>query len=82
LNLEAHSVTTSISSPPDPESVLIDKHAVARLLGVSWRHVDRLRDRGAMPPPVKLGASVRWDRRAIVAWVSQGCPKIRQAHGQ
>jgi predicted DNA-binding transcriptional regulator AlpA len=57
--------------------VLIDKHAVAALLGVSWRHVDRLRDRGAMPKPVKLGASVRWDRRGILDWISQGCPPVR-----
>jgi predicted DNA-binding transcriptional regulator AlpA len=58
--------------------VLIDKHAVAALLGVSWRHVDRLRDRGAMPPPVRLGASVRWDRRVILDWIAGGCQPVRQ----
>jgi predicted DNA-binding transcriptional regulator AlpA len=58
--------------------VLIDKHAVACLLGVSWRHVDRLRARGAMPPPVKLGTSVRWDRRVILDWIGGGCQPVRQ----
>jgi predicted DNA-binding transcriptional regulator AlpA len=73
-------VTTSTIPPSDATPVLIDKHAVAGLLGVSWRHVDRLRDRGAMPPPVKLGASVRWNKSAILDWIAGGCKPVRTQH--
>jgi predicted DNA-binding transcriptional regulator AlpA len=66
------STTTSI------QCALLDKGAVATLLGVSARHVDRLRARGAMPPPVKLGSAVRWARQTILDWISQGCPDLRQ----
>lgn len=48
--------------------------AVAQLLGVSARHVYRLADSGQMPRPIKLGGSVRWDRRVIEQWIEEKCP--------
>ncbi len=57
---------------------LIDVEAVARLLDCSTRHVYRLADRGAMPPPFKIGALVRWPRQSIEKWIAGGCKTIRQ----
>jgi excisionase family DNA binding protein len=60
------------------QAEMLDVGEVARLLGCSTRHVYRLSDRGAMPPPVKLGALVRWPRRSLEAWIANGCPSARK----
>jgi excisionase family DNA binding protein len=71
-------MTTSTVPPIDaPAAQLLDVRAVAQLLGCSPRHVYRLADRGAMPPPVKVGALVRWSRKAIEDWISTGCKPVR-----
>jgi excisionase family DNA binding protein len=68
-------------SPADaPAAALLDVRAVAALLDCSPRHVYRLADAGRMPPPVRLGALVRWRRQTIEDWISAGCPTVRQ-HG-
>lgn len=56
-------------------SQLLDVEAVAEMLDVSTRHVYRLADAGRMPRPLKLGGANRWDRNAIAAWISDGCPR-------
>ena len=56
------------------QSLLITPRELAASLGVSERTVWRLRDAGKLPPPVKLGASVRWRRDEIEQWVKNGCP--------
>ncbi len=61
---------------------MLDVGAVAKLLGCSSRHVYRLADRGAMPPPVKLGALARWSRRTLEEWIGQGCPAVRKGVGR
>jgi excisionase family DNA binding protein len=55
---------------------LMDVAAVARLLGVSARHIYRLADGGRMPRPIKLGGAVRWDRAVITKWIDGGCPRV------
>jgi predicted DNA-binding transcriptional regulator AlpA len=49
---------------------------VANAMKCSDRHVTNLRNEGRMPPPVKLGASVRWPRRVIEDWIDAGCPSL------
>ena len=61
-----------------PEPAMLDVRGIARLLGCSCRHVHRLRDCGQMPPPVKLGALVRWNRKLIEQWLADGCPAVRK----
>ena len=56
---------------------LLDVGSVAALLDCSTRHVYRLADGGRMPPPVRLGAIVRWNRSEIEAWISGGCKSVR-----
>ena len=60
------------------EAALLDVGSVAALLSCSVRHVYRLADAGRMPPPVKLGALVRWPRRAVEQWLDDGCPPVRK----
>jgi predicted DNA-binding transcriptional regulator AlpA len=62
------------------DAVLLDKRAVAKLLGgCSVRHVDRLAQDGRMPAPIKLGSLVRWSRRVIEDWIAGGCQPVRGA---
>ncbi len=65
----------------DASAKLLDVRAVAAMLGCSQRHVYRLSDSGRMPPPVKLGALVRWDRATVESWIDGGCKPIRQVKG-
>ena len=51
-------------------------NAVAALLSCSKRHVQRLRDGGKIPRPVKLGSLVRWPRAEIEQWIADGCPEV------
>lgn len=58
---------------PAESARLLDVEVVAKMLGVSGRHVYRLADGGQMPRPIKLGGSVRWDRQVITDWIDGGC---------
>jgi excisionase family DNA binding protein len=66
--------------PPDL-AALLDVKAVAQLLNCSPRHVYRLSDGGRMPPPVRLGALVRWRRADLDRWLEAGCPPVRATRG-
>jgi excisionase family DNA binding protein len=73
-------MTTSLV-PPDTAAppALIDVRSVAQLLHCSTRHVYRLADAGQMPPPLHLGALVRWRRQEIEDWINGGCQSVRKA---
>ena len=58
---------------------MLDVAAVAKMLGVSTRHIYRMSDSGQMPRPCKLGGAVRWDRRVIESWIADGCAHVRNA---
>ena len=47
------------------EKLLITSAEVARLLGISQRHLANLVKDGKLPPPIRLGYSVRWSLAAI-----------------
>jgi excisionase family DNA binding protein len=63
-------------TPAEPVMLTVD--GVAALLACSPRTVYRLADDGRMPPPVRLGALVRWPRQTIDAWIAAGCPKCKR----
>lgn len=70
------------SPQPAVDAELLDLRAVAVLLGgCSTRHVIRLSDAGRMPPPIKLGALLRWRKADILEWISAGCPPTRPTRG-
>jgi excisionase family DNA binding protein len=75
-------VTIATVPPLDaPAQALLDVRAVGHLLHCSPRHVYRLCDAGQMPPPVRLGALVRWRRADIDTWLAGGCRPVRQSGG-
>lgn len=47
---------------------------IATCLGISSRTVWRLKAKGDLPKPVKLGRAVRWRKSDILQWIEQGCP--------
>lgn len=53
---------------------MLEVRAVALRLKCSVRTVFRLAASSRMPPPVKLGALVRWCRSELEAWIASGCP--------
>lgn len=59
---------------PPGEPAMLTQPDVARMLQVTDRHIANLRRRNLIPPPVKLGESVRWPRRVILEWIDAGCP--------
>ncbi len=65
------------AAPGNVGATLVDIRAVADTLHCSTRHVSRMCDAGKMPPPVRLGALVRWRASDIGEWVAKGCPSCR-----
>jgi excisionase family DNA binding protein len=62
---------------PETLAALLSVQDVAEVLGCSTRHVHRLKDEGSMPPPVRVGALIRWQRATIEKWIERGCPPCR-----
>lgn len=58
-------------------ALLIPDTAAAAMAGISRAVWHRLRAAGKVPPPVRLGRSVRWGRAEIVAWIEASCPDAR-----
>lgn len=68
--------TTASPHLAESSAALLDVRAVSKLLGCSARHVYRLSDGGQMPPPVKLGSLVRWNRDTLTGWIAGGCQPV------
>jgi len=56
--------------PPDPDALMTEAQT-AEFLQVSIRTLQANRVRGGGPPYVKLGRSVRYRRRDVIAWLDQ-----------
>lgn len=55
---------------------LLTARELADMLNVSVRTVWRLRSSAAIPAPVRIRGSVRWNRDEVQRWIDQGCPMI------
>ena len=64
--------------PESAAPAMLDVQGVAEMLACSARHVYRMADAGKMPGPVRLGASVRWQRAELEKWIADGCPPVRR----
>ena len=63
--------TTKPTESTEP-ALLLDVTGVARLLGVSPRHVWRMCDADQFPRPVAVGAKLkRWPRAVVLAWIEE-----------
>ena len=69
---------TDLEMPPKG-AALLDVNDMAALLRCSPSTVRRLADAGRLPPPVKLGALLRWPSGVVNDWFAAGCPQIRIA---
>jgi predicted DNA-binding transcriptional regulator AlpA len=56
---------------------LLSCEDLAKVLACSTRHVRRQSDSGAIPPPLRIGRLVRWDKNVIDAWIAAGCRRVR-----
>ncbi len=63
-----------VSTGQQMEMQLLSAERLAALLDISVRTLWRLRSAGKLPPPVRLGGSIRWNAAEIRAWIEAGCP--------
>ncbi len=56
------------------EVLLVAADEVARMLNVSVRSIWRLNSARLIPPPVRIGGTVRWRQDEIRNWIAEGCP--------
>ena len=57
---------------------VLDRKALAKLLRVSSRSVDRMRQRGQLPAPIIIGTrNPRWLTKEIEKWLEAGAPSGR-----
>ncbi|MFM7318969.1 MAG: helix-turn-helix transcriptional regulator [bacterium] len=57
-----------------PAASLITVKQLAELLNVSTRHLHRMRSRGTIIEPIKLGRMTRWSLEEVESWIRAGCP--------
>ena len=64
------------NQPDTPTSrvALITDKEVADMLQVSVRHLHRLKSRGDVIQPVKIGKLTRWNLEEVEQWIRNGCP--------
>lgn len=62
--------------PGESARLAVPAGEVAKLLGVSLRHVWALLAEGQLPRPVRLGRSVRWNIDELRAWLAAGAPEM------
>ena len=62
------------SEPTGIASPVVTCKQIADMLVCSSRHVQRLRDSGAMPAAIRIGGLLRWNRAIIEKWIADGCP--------
>jgi excisionase family DNA binding protein len=63
---------TAISGQP---KLLLTAVEVAESLSISIRTLERWLSSGRLLRPIQIGASRRWKRAELEAWVENGCPK-------
>jgi len=59
------------------DGVLLDRRAVAAMLGIDVRTVSRQQETGKILPGFKVGSQWRWLRTEFLSWVNAGCPNPR-----
>ena len=53
---------------------LVTANELADMLQISIRHLHRLKSRGDVIPPVKIGKLIRWSLEDVELWIRNGCP--------
>ena len=59
----------------EPERLALPAAEVAKLLGISQRHLWALNSSGRLPRPLRFGRAVRWPVEELRAWLAAGAPQ-------
>lgn len=59
------------SDPPGAGPILLDIKEVSELIKRSRSTIYKMEAKGEFPEPLKLGASTRWKRDEVVAWIEE-----------
>lgn len=70
------------SSTPSTGPTLVTDQEVAAMLQISVRHLHRLKSRGDVIQPIKIGKSTRWNLEEVEQWIRDGCPSPRVNNGE
>ena len=65
----------------DSPDRLITIGQVAAMVAVSCRTISRLADAGKLPPPMRIGGSLRWRLADVRQWIANGCPIVTSQEG-
>lgn len=57
---------------------LITAKQFASLLKISTRQLHRMRSKGTLIKPIKIGRMTRWSCREVEEWINTGCPSPNQ----
>ena len=63
---------------PQTDPLLVTVQEAAKLLKISDRTMYRMVELGHAPGPVHLGAAVRWKLDELKAWITAGCPSMKE----
>lgn len=66
------STTIPVSPAEVSPPVWFTAKELARYLAVSLRTIRRWHNAGRLPPPLKLGGTLRWRGDVIAAWLNPG----------
>lgn len=67
---------SSDNSSKTDDRPLMSMTEFAQRLGISKRTLQRLRQAGMLPAPIRFRGSLRWDPNTIANWIQQGCPDM------
>ena len=63
----------------DDTAQLISAEVFANKLGLSRRTLQRLQSKGVLPPPIRIGGSIRWRLDVVDEWIDNGCPSLGES---
>ncbi len=66
---------SNASNSPESNCLALPAAEVAKLLGISQRHLWALNSSGRLPRPVRFGRAVRWPVEELRAWLAAGAPE-------
>ena len=66
---------STTSHATETERLAVPAADVAKMLGISERHLWALNSSGRLPRPLRFGRAVRWSVAELRAWMAAGAPE-------
>ena len=70
------------TSMPSIRPTLITDKDVAQMLKISVRHLHRIKSRGDIIQPVKIGKLTRWNLEQVEQWIQSGCQSPEKTNNE